>query len=129
MPGWPAIACATSGRSSSGWTSATNAETRDARSASNSRRSVPARTIRTKVAKAPRLTASVPTYQIVSRAVTVLSLQCPRIRDRVADAANRLDEAGLAGLIDLVAQVLDVDVHDVAREIEREIPYVLRNHR
>src|SRR3954454_20910245 len=115
-------------RSSSGLISAANIATRDIKSASNSRRRAPTRTIRTKVANAPRLTASVPTYQIVRRAVTDLSFHRPGIRDRVPDAADCLNEAGLPRFIDLVAQVLDVDVDDVAREIECEVPYVLRDH-
>src|SRR3982751_6303932 len=118
-----------SGRSSNGRISAPSAAARDDSSLSNSRRSDPARRISTKVANAPRLSARVPTYQNVRRPGTVLNLDGLRIHDRITDAADGLDVAGFARFIDLVPQVLDVHVDDVAREIEREIPDVLGDHR
>src|SRR5450756_878818 len=82
--------------------------------------------------KSTRLAPSVSTYQKVRRAGRLLRLILVRIAENIAGPSDRADEAGphlILFVVDLVAQVLDVDVHHVARVIEGEVPHVFRDHR
>src|SRR5581483_12161096 len=83
----------------------------------------------TSVANAARAAAMMSRYQSVSCARMLLGVSALRITEDIPDAAHRLDQAGLAGDVDLVAQMLDVDIDDVARAIEREVPDVFGDHR
>src|SRR3954471_444702 len=49
-------------------------------------------------------------------------------REHEADAADGVDDARLAALLGLAAQVADVDVERVRRERDVEAPYALVDH-
>ena len=69
-------------------------------------------------------TANTKTYHAVSRhrsASNMLRLQC------IPDSADGVDELPVEALVDLVAQVVDVDVHDVAREVAVVLPHVVQD--
>src|SRR5690349_1932610 len=60
------------------------------------------------------MTARMPTYQAVSRVASVARRQSRSIiAQTVADAADRADQPGRRPIVELVAQVADVDLDDV----------------
>src|SRR6516164_2865261 len=52
-----------------------------------------------------------------------------RSTDTKPDATNRVNERIGLSVVDLTADAPDIDVDDVRRGVEMEIPYVLQQHR
>src|SRR2546429_3498178 len=74
-------------------------------------------------ANAARVRASAPEYQAVSRPRSVCT---SRFHD-VADAAHRVDQLGVAPVVDLLPQPRDHDVYDVRAGVEVVVPGILRD--
>ena len=49
--------------------------------------------------------------------------------DHVAHAAHGVDQLRLERLVDLRAQLADIDIHDIRQPLEALIPHVLDDHR
>src|SRR5215472_11208187 len=52
-----------------------------------------------------------------------------RSTEAISDAANRVDQRIGLSIVDLAADASDIDVDDVRRRIEMQIPHVLQQHR
>src|SRR5437867_5703133 len=74
-------------------------------------------------ANAASVRASAPEYHAVSRPRSVCT---SRFHD-VADPAHRVDQFGVAPVIDLLAQPRDHDVHDVRAGVEVVVPGIFRD--
>src|ERR1700694_103995 len=76
-------------------------------------------------AKTATLRMSAVAYQMVNRPRMLSTLRA----HHVTHAAHRMDQLGLAALIDLLPEARDHDVHDVRAGIEVVIPGVLGDQR